>query len=52
MLLLAYRDGVSDERAMEAVRFDLRGKVALDLPVFATDCEPCPARALRTNRPA
>ncbi|MBD0283650.1 MAG: transposase [Thermoleophilaceae bacterium] len=32
-LLLAYRDGLSDERAMEAVRFDLRWKVALDLPV-------------------
>ena len=24
VLLLAYRDGLSDERAMEAVRFDLR----------------------------
>ena len=33
VLLLAYRDGVSDERAMDAVRFDLRWKVALDLPV-------------------
>jgi transposase len=33
VLLLAYREGVSDERAMEAVRFDLRWKVALDLPV-------------------
>ena len=33
VLLLAYRDGLSDERAMEAVRFDLRFKVALDLPV-------------------
>ena len=33
LLLLAYRDGLSDERAMEAVRFDLRYKVALDLPV-------------------
>jgi hypothetical protein len=33
VLLLAYRDGLSDERAMEAVRFDLRWKVALDLPV-------------------
>jgi Transposase domain (DUF772) len=30
VLLLAYRDGLSDERAMEAVRFDLRWKVALD----------------------
>jgi transposase len=33
VLLLAYRDGLSDERAMEALRFDLRWKVALDLPV-------------------
>ncbi len=33
VMLLAYRDGLSDERAMEALRFDLRWKVALDLPV-------------------
>ena len=33
VLLLAYREGLSDERAMEALRFDLRWKVALDLPV-------------------
>jgi transposase len=33
VLLLAYRDGLSDERAMDAVRFDLRWKVALDLPL-------------------
>jgi transposase len=33
VLLLAYRDGLSDRRAMEAVRFDLRWKVALDLPI-------------------
>src|SRR5436190_23824788 len=33
VMLLAYRDGLSDERAMEAVRFDLRWKIALDLPV-------------------
>jgi transposase len=33
VLLLAYRDGLSDERAMEALRFDLRWKVALDLPI-------------------
>ncbi len=33
MLLLAYRDGLSDERVMEAVRFDLRWKIALDLPI-------------------
>src|ERR671922_470268 len=33
VLLLAYREGLSDERAMEAVRFDLRWKVALDLPL-------------------
>src|SRR3954471_9673278 len=31
-LLLAYRDGLSDLRAMEALRFDLRWKVALDRP--------------------
>lgn len=33
VLLLAYREGLSDERAMDAVRFDLRWKVALGLPV-------------------
>ena len=33
MLLLAYRDGFSDQRAMEAVRFDLRWKIVLDLPI-------------------
>src|SRR3954462_15519130 len=33
VLLLAYRDGLSDVRAMETLRFDLRWKVALDLPV-------------------
>jgi transposase len=33
VLLLAYRDGLSDERAMQAVRFDLRWKIALDLAV-------------------
>ena len=33
LLLLAYRDGLSDERAMDAVRFDLRFKIALDRPV-------------------
>ena len=33
VLLFAYRDGLSDERAMEAVRFDLRWKVALGLPI-------------------
>jgi transposase len=33
VLLLAYRDGLSDERAMDAVRFDLRWKIALDLPL-------------------
>jgi transposase len=32
-LLLAYRCGVSDRQAMEAVRFDLRWKVALGLPL-------------------
>jgi transposase len=33
VLLLAYRDGLSDQRAMEALRFDLRWKAALDLPI-------------------
>src|SRR5919198_6240004 len=33
VLLLACRGGLSDERAMEAVRFDLRWKLALDLPL-------------------
>lgn len=33
ILLLAYRSGLSDREAMEAVRFDLRWKVALDLPL-------------------
>jgi transposase len=33
VLLLAYREGLSDVRAMEALRFDLRWKVALDLPI-------------------
>jgi len=33
VLLLAFRDGLSDERAMQAVRFDLRWKIALDLPI-------------------
>src|SRR5918911_341137 len=33
VLLLAYRNGLSDRRAMEALRFDLRWKAALDLPI-------------------
>jgi transposase len=33
ILLLAYRSGLSDRQAMEAVRFDLRWKVALGLPL-------------------
>jgi transposase len=33
VLLLAYRNGLSDRRAMEALRVDLRWKVALDLPI-------------------
>ena len=33
ILLLAFREGLSDQRAMDAVRFDLRWKVALDLPI-------------------
>ncbi|HEV2772970.1 MAG TPA: IS1182 family transposase [Thermoleophilaceae bacterium] len=33
VLLLAYREGASDERAIDCLRFDLRWKVALSLPV-------------------
>jgi transposase len=33
VLLLQHRTGVSDEEAMESVRWDLRWKAALDLPV-------------------
>jgi transposase len=33
VLLLEYRSGLSDRQAMEAVRFDLRWKVALGLPL-------------------
>ncbi len=33
ILLLAYRCGLSDRQAMEAVRFDVRWKVALRLPL-------------------
>lgn len=33
ILLLAYRCGLSDRQAMEAVRFDLRWKVALGMPL-------------------
>jgi hypothetical protein len=33
VLLLQHRTGVSDEQAMECFRWDLRWKVALDLPV-------------------
>jgi Transposase domain (DUF772) len=33
VLLLQHRTGVSDEDAMECVRWDLRWKAALDLPV-------------------
>ncbi len=33
VLLLAYREGASDERAMDCLRFDLRWKVALGLAV-------------------
>src|ERR671922_1077177 len=33
VLVPAFRNGLSDQRAMEALRFDLRWKVALDLPI-------------------
>lgn len=49
VLLLAYRDGLSDERAMEAVRFDLRWKIALDLPVDHPGFHPtsCASRGMK-----
>ena len=40
VLLLQYRTGLSDEQAMEAVRWDLRWKAALDLPVDHTAWDP------------
>lgn len=40
ILLLAYRDGVSDERAMEQVRMHLGWKVALGLPLDHTGYHP------------
>jgi transposase len=33
LLLLAYREGASDEQAMERLRYDLRWKVALGVPL-------------------
>ena len=33
ILLLAYREGASDEQAMERLRYDLRWKVAVGLPL-------------------
>ena len=33
LLLLAYREGASDEQAMERLRYDLRWKVAVGLPL-------------------
>lgn len=40
ILLLAYRDGASDERAMEQVRMHLGWKVALGLPLDHTGYHP------------
>jgi transposase len=40
ILLLAYRDGVSDERAMQQVRMHLGWKVALGLPLDHTGYHP------------
>jgi transposase len=40
VMLLQYRTGLSDREAMEAVRWDLRWKVALDLPVDHTGWDP------------
>ena len=40
VMLLQYRTGRSDREAMEAVRWDLRWKAALDLPVDHTGWDP------------
>src|SRR3954454_14453985 len=40
VLLLQYRTGLSDREAMEAVRWDLRWKAALDLPVDHAGWDP------------
>lgn len=40
VMLLQYRSGVSDREAMEAVRWDLRWKAALDLPVDHAGWDP------------
>lgn len=40
VMLLQYRTGVSDREAMEAVRWDLRWKAALDLPVDHAGWDP------------
>jgi transposase len=40
VLLLQYRTGCSDERAMESVAWDLRWKIALGLPVDHTGWSP------------
>jgi Transposase DDE domain/Transposase domain (DUF772) len=40
VMLLQYRTGLSDREAMEAVRWDLRWKAALDLPVDHTGWDP------------
>jgi hypothetical protein len=39
-MLLQYRSGLSDREEMEAVRWDLRWKAALDLPVDHTGWDP------------
>jgi transposase len=40
VMLLQYRTGLSDREAMEAVRWDLRWKAALDLPVDHSGWDP------------
>src|SRR5918992_2213671 len=40
LMLLQYRTGLSDREAMEAVRWDLRWKAALDLPVDHAGWDP------------
>lgn len=50
VLLLAYREGLADQRAMEAVRFDLRWKVALDLPIAHAGFHPTSLVRFRARR--
>jgi transposase len=49
ILLLEYRGGLSDRQAMEAVRFDLRWKVALGLPLDHEGFHPTSLVKFRTR---